>query len=734
MIDGAVDLRFVDGALPELEIAGSPGLTEVVRGVALAENPVTYKLGGAQSFFEGGGIRIRFEVERGEVYKLQVLVPAWEGVGNALHRLALNGRNVFSFRPTNVISDPASEVLLVSYAWEAEGAVAEFLIDTRLAANTTRAQPFPAAVSMVSVERITGSDTGFPSASAVDSLELLDTEGEFVYGIDLGGGGGQTFGDLTLDGCANAGPDVAAPGVLVSGAPDHFRGVGLFPDVETPDASPPGGFFEAPVEVELDALGQPGELFYTTDGTDPRVAGRYANRVLLPEFAPADVLVPDAANGGLDLGESWSEFEDPANIDRWVRGETGVGFETSGSDFTDLGLIRTDVVEMQGASGTVYVRVPFELTAVEASNISRLVLRMRYDDGFVAFLNGERVAAANQPVSLTPTATAVRGRDDTDAVGQQVFDITSASRLLREGRNILAIQGLNVQVTSSDLLVLPEVVAVVAEVPPAPSDNAVLYQPGGPQTIASPTTIKARLRHSNGDWSALLEERYQIGAPSAAPGELEISELHYRPLGPAGDELSVAGSRTDFEFVEIRNVSGRALSLAGLRFGDGIEFDFSSGLFGSLAPGEYALVVANRAAFVTRYGGASAARVTGEFAGGTSLSNGGERVSLVGHDGTVLSAVTYDDSAPWPEEPDGDGPSLELISPGHRHRPARELEGERRRGGDTGCGPGQRRHRWRPAPRRVGDLELRRPRSRRDGRCGRRWSRRRGRVHLADGA
>jgi hypothetical protein len=395
--------------------------------------------------------------------------------------------------------------------------------------------------------------------------------------------------------------------------------------------------------------------------------------VLLPEFAAADVLVPNAANGGVALGASWSEFEEPANIDQWISGQTGVGYEIegSGTDFADLDLIRTDVTEMQGTNGTVYVRVPFELTADEAANVGRLVLRMRYDDGFVAFLNGERVAASNQPNSLSPTATAIRGRPDDDAVTQQVFDISSSAALLREGRNVLAIQGLNVQVTSSDLLVLPEIVAVVAEVPAAPSATASVFQPGVLQTIAAPTTIKARLRHANGDWSALREERYQIGSPSASPGELEISELHYRPLGPSGpDEMAVADSRSDFEFVEVRNVSARTVSLADLRFGDGVDFDFAAGLIGSLAPGEFVLVVANRPAFVARYGGAVAARVAGEFAGGTSLSNGGERVSIVGFDGTVISAVNYDDRDPWPEEPDGDGPSLGRVSTqaGRPHR------------------------------------------------------------------
>ncbi len=46
-----------------------------------------------------------------------------------------------------------------------------------------------------------------------------------------------------------------------------------------------------------------------------------------------------------------------------------------------------------------------------------------------------------------------------------------------------------------------------------------------------------------------------------------------------------------------------------------------------------------------------------------SLSAGGELIRIFNASGTQIDHVTYDDSEPWPTEPDGNGPTLELIRP-----------------------------------------------------------------------
>ncbi len=45
------------------------------------------------------------------------------------------------------------------------------------------------------------------------------------------------------------------------------------------------------------------------------------------------------------------------------------------------------------------------------------------------------------------------------------------------------------------------------------------------------------------------------------------------------------------------------------------------------------------------------------------LSNSGDRVVLKNASGSTIDTVNYDDSSPWPSEPDGNGPSLALKNP-----------------------------------------------------------------------
>lgn len=48
---------------------------------------------------------------------------------------------------------------------------------------------------------------------------------------------------------------------------------------------------------------------------------------------------------------------------------------------------------------------------------------------------------------------------------------------------------------------------------------------------------------------------------------------------------------------------------------------------------------------------------------GFGFSGGGELLRLFNAEGVLVDTVHYDDTEPWPEEPDGNGPTLELINP-----------------------------------------------------------------------
>lgn len=76
-----------------------------------------------------------------------------------------------------------------------------------------------------------------------------------------------------------------------------------------------------------------------------------------------------------------------------------------------------------------------------------------------------------------------------------------------------------------------------------------------------------------------------------------------------------------------------------------------------LAPGESIVVVANRAAFLSRYG--ELIRVAGEYSG--SLANEGERLTLLGPVGEPILDFNYDPA--WYPLTDGGGYSLAVVDP-----------------------------------------------------------------------
>jgi hypothetical protein len=165
--------------------------------------------------------------------------------------------------------------------------------------------------------------------------------------------------------------------------------------------------------------------------------------VLLSEPAPARALIPTDGS----LGTTWTQvdFDDSS----WLAGRTGVGYDYGG-------LINLDVSQMRGANTTAYARIPFDLEEIPA--LDALLLRIRYEDGYVAYLNGIEIAADNEPPGLDWSSGSTSDRPDSEATQAVDVDISSAIDLLVAGKNVLAIHGLNRASTSSDILILPEII------------------------------------------------------------------------------------------------------------------------------------------------------------------------------------------------------------------------------------------------------------------------------------
>lgn len=396
-------------------------------------------------------------------------------------------------------------------------------------------------------------------------------------------------------------------------------------------------------------------IHYTLDGSDPRgedglptasakiATAERVNYTTLLAQAPFRAFVPRDGS----LRDSWiaRDFDDS----RWMPGRGAAGYETKSRnqggtlyhDYLGLNLESTAA----GRNTTVFLRYTFDLS--ETPDFKRMTLQMRYDDGFVAYLNGTEVCKANAPTRLTWNAQAGGKHDDDSAVQFVDFDISPHAKLLSKGSNVLAIHALNDYLESSDMLTEPRLLAGIV------TAGTAIKTEGN-----TPPNVVARAR-SGSNWSRRTLIAASSSTPKASAKNITISEIHYHPEDPSAAEKAAGhDDGSDFEFIELLNTSNETIDLSVAQVTGGISFVFLPGPTSILMPEKRCVLVRNRAAFIARYGESPA--IAGEF--NRKLANSGDRVQLVDADGIVLHRVNYGDKSPWPKAADGDGPSLELRS------------------------------------------------------------------------
>lgn len=483
---------------------------------------------------------------------------------------------------------------------------------------------------------------------------------------------------------------------------------------------------------------------------------------ILAEGATARYLVP----GDNTLASSWylPSFDDSA----WQSGPAGIGYENNPGDYVDLIETRVKPTEAHAGATTIYQRYHFDVT--DPSGYSNLALRLRYDDGFVAYLNGVEVARDNITGTVGFNSTA---SSHSDSLAINFVNSPLPGATLLAGENVLAIQVINQSSGSSDLLCEPELIdqpgalggyfETLLESFRSTIENDVVndqalwsgtgitnftsgyngvlntslpnrrtalfetYGPGGSSLIPDPqpsdAVVSFGMIEANPGSGNQDEEFIEIFNPNAyavdlsgwgvgggidftlPPGTVvpgngriyltpDVSQFRLRPITPTGgqghfvignydghlsnfselitlsdqnEELVTQTTTPDQpsdaqrflviseimynplngsgeEFIELMNISDSVtLDLGGVSFTDGIDVVISSGTF--LAPGERLVINAS------------------EFGNGTALRNGGEILKLEDLLRGTIKEFAYDNNPPWPDAPDGDGPSLVLINP-----------------------------------------------------------------------
>ena len=436
---------------------------------------------------------------------------------------------------------------------------------------------------------------------------------------------------------------------------NQFKATGLFPGTPAPLAAPDGGTVAAGTSLLLTQPDQTSAMiYYTLDGSDPSDFIPVVRHPLVEEGADCQWWVPSSS-----IGTTWRDLNGPSNPQVWRAGLNGLGYD---QDTTYLPHFLTDVnAAMRGFRTSVYFRMEFTLgSQAEIDALTALTLEAQYDDGFIAAINGTVVQRTNAPATESFSSLATALHDDSSAVifAPFMLDPSVVRPVLKVGRNILAIQGLNQSASSSDFLCTVRLIAQTGGTLSA-APGALLYDPAHPPVLSGKVTVKARAVRAN-EWSALTEVSYLTGVP-ASRENLVPSQIHYRPAPPDAAEL--AAGFTDeaaFEFIELLNFSLNSVDLSGCRFTNGVQFDFDTAAVNQVPPGGRLILARNPAALAFRH--QTRLRIAGAFAAGTGLSNGGERLRLEAANGTAIFDLTYQDQAPWPAAADGGGPSLVLIN------------------------------------------------------------------------
>jgi hypothetical protein len=250
-----------------------------------------------------------------------------------------------------------------------------------------------------------------------------------------------------------------------------------------------------------------GNIYYTLDGSDPRLPGRTQqteslSRILVPEEAGKKILIPSGP-----ISDAWkgSEF---FNDRGWMLGAGSIGYDT-GSGYRHL--IDTDMhALMYQGQASCYTRTYFDSVAQDMSQYNIMILKIRYNDGFIAYINGIEVARSNAPMSPQWNSAATAQNPDGAAMNSQDFDISSHLNALNQGQNILAIHGLNISPGNSDFLISSELVIEKRDPNTDYGISPTAHEYIDPMTLTESVTVKARALSGNA-WSALNKATYAVG-------------------------------------------------------------------------------------------------------------------------------------------------------------------------------------------------------------------------------
>ncbi len=257
-------------------------------------------------------------------------------------------------------------------------------------------------------------------------------------------------------------------------------------------------------------------------------------------MVPTDTsLIPQWRNPG---------FNDAA----WTAGTFGVGYNNNGN-VADLGVNfgASSPTPMSGTGRHSYTRVRFNVA--DKSALAGLKLRVNYDDGFVAWINGTLAANSSGAPTTDPISPTALVANHGAGTFEEFTPTTGAFAAVVTGENVLAIEGMNTTNGSSDAFVSVQLIGTLAAgsgvtgyftvaTPGTPNGGVdtirlpaevTFSRPSGPFTTAFSLTL--------GGASAGQEIRYVISDPSGSGATLAeptaASTLYTGPIAISSSKL-----------------------------------------------------------------------------------------------------------------------------------------------------------------------------------------------------
>ncbi len=312
-------------------------------------------------------------------------------------------------------------------------------------------------------------------------------------------------------------------------------------------------------------------------------------------------------------------------------------------DFTDIWTLTQVLAEPDGPAKQAWLREHLDLAQIANFTAHTVVMR-HWDSGFKNFYVVANPDTGRwQVLSWDLDGIFNGGRDPK---GDFVFPNTASPlwSSLYAMDDFRAMHYRRVRTLADQFLVGNALVDRYDELTAAYADDLALdKQVWGGRSVTGGRNLLIDGIQERRDQIAAHTDATEIPTSQSPTASVVINELQYNP--------SVDGS----EFFELYNPAGTAVDMSGWTE-SATGYTFPPGTV--LPSHAYAAWVDDNAEFVAAYGGDLL--MLGQYPGG--LSSSGEEVTVA--DGSrIVDTVTYGPSDPWPSEPDGTGPSLELLDP-----------------------------------------------------------------------